>query len=59
MVNYEIGGINADDYRKLGTTLAPGSYRVLYTGHIVLNCGRGPADLKILTPKTPEFEQAQ
>lgn len=54
----EIPGVDLSNYRKLGTSLKSGSYKELYTGHIVYNSGFGSANLKIFTPKTPEFEKA-
>ena len=53
----EIDGVDLEDYRKLGTTLKPGEHKTLYSGHIVVNMGYGSCSLRILTPKTPEYEQ--
>jgi hypothetical protein len=52
----EIDGIDLNQYRKLGTSLRPGTYKELYNGTIVYNAGYGSANLKIFTPKTPEYE---
>jgi hypothetical protein len=53
----EVPGLDMDSYRKLGTTLRSGEYKELYTGVVVVNTGFSSANLRILTPKTPEYEQ--
>jgi hypothetical protein len=53
----DIPGVDLNDYRKLGTSLRPGEYKQLYTGVIVVNTGYSSANLRILTPKSEDYEQ--